>query len=77
MLYFILFIFPAQNRRPVVYLPTKEDGATEQRKIEERDIKVLGIGIRERSLGGGVGVEERLPFVRKNRLFQWENKWNG
>ena len=20
---------------------------------------------------------ERLPFVRKNRLFQWENKWNG
>ena len=20
---------------------------------------------------------ERLPFVWKNRLFQWENKWNG
>ena len=25
-------VFPSQNRRPVVYLPTKEDGTTEQGK---------------------------------------------
>lgn len=27
-------VFLSQNRRPVVYLPTKEDGTTEQGKTE-------------------------------------------